>query len=153
MSPKLRWHWPTFSSKKATRAKRARVLLSQEKVGDAEKETAAAHDLLAKSQDFSVRLRASIVEANVEAAAGKTDDALRRIEETLASAKKSGYLGFQLEAQLALGEVQMASGKSAAGRSLLADVRKQAQVKGFRLIANNAARVAAKSAADPKTWK
>jgi len=131
----------------------ARVLLSQEKVGDAEKETAAAHDLLAKSQDFSVRLRASIVEANVEAAAGKTDDALRRIEETLASAKKSGYLGFQLEAQLALGEVQMASGKSAAGRSLLADVRKQAQVKGFRLIANNAARVAAKSAADPKTWK
>ena len=93
------------------------------------------------------------MEANVESAAGKTDDALRRLEETIASAKKSGYLGFQLEAQLALGEVQMASGKSAAGRSLLADVRKQAQVKGFRLIANNAARVAAKSAADPKTWK
>jgi eukaryotic-like serine/threonine-protein kinase len=128
----------------------ARVLLSQEKAGDAEKETSAAHDLLAKSQDFSVRLSASIVEAKVEAAAGKTDDALRRIEETIASAKKSGYLGFQLEAQLALGEVQMASGKSAAGRSLLADVRKQAQLRGFRLIANNAARAAAKSAAGPK---
>ena len=108
---------------------------------------AAARNLLAKSQDFSVRLRASIVEAKVEAAAGKTDDALRSIEETIASAKKSGYLGYQLEAQFALGEMQMASGKSAAGQSLLADVQKQAQLRGFGSIANCAARAAAKSAA------
>jgi hypothetical protein len=79
MSPKLRWHWPTFCLKKATRPKRrvryarleknfgkeglgddeiladtllARVLLSQRKVADAEKETSAARNLLAKSQDF-----------------------------------------------------------------------------------------------------
>ena len=50
----------------------ARILLSQGQVADAEKETSAVHDLLAKSQDFSVRLRASIAEAQVEAAAGKT---------------------------------------------------------------------------------
>ena len=48
----------------------ARVLLSQGKLADAEKEISAVHDLLAKSQDFSVRLRASIVEAQVQAAAG-----------------------------------------------------------------------------------
>jgi eukaryotic-like serine/threonine-protein kinase len=124
----------------------ARVLLWQRKVADAEKETSAARSLLAKSQDFSVQLRASMVEAKVEAAAGRTDDALRSIEETIASAKKSGYLGYQLEAQCALGEVQMASGKSAVGQSLLADVEKQAQLRGFRSIANCAARAAAKSA-------
>jgi serine/threonine protein kinase/tetratricopeptide (TPR) repeat protein len=121
----------------------ARILLSQGKVSEAEKETTAAHDLLGKSQDFSVRLRASVMEAKVEAATGKRDDAVRVLEETIASARKSGYVGFQLEAQLALGEVQTASSKPAAGLSLLAEVRKQAQLKGFRLIANTAARASA----------
>jgi eukaryotic-like serine/threonine-protein kinase len=124
----------------------ARILLSQGKVSEAENETTAAHDLLGKSQDFSVRLRASIMEAKVEAATGKKDAAVRILEETITSAKKSGYVGFQLEAQLALGQVQTASSKPAAGLSLLADVRKQAQVRGFRLIANTAARASANSA-------
>ena len=129
----------------------AQVLLSQGKVAEAEKETSAAHDLLAKSQDFSVRLRASIVEASVHATAGKADEAVRILEETVANAKKSGYVGFQLEAQLALGEVQTASSKPSSGLKLLADVRKQAQLKGFRLIANHAARAPAKSVtAQPK---
>jgi predicted negative regulator of RcsB-dependent stress response len=87
------------------------------------------------------------VEAKVEAAAGKTDDALRSIEETIASAKKSGYLGYQLEAQFALGEVQMASGRAGAGLSLLAEVRRQAQQKGFQLIAYETTRVSGKSPA------
>ena len=124
----------------------ARILLSQGKVSEAEKETTAAHDLLGKSQDFSVRLRASIMEAKVQAANGKKDDAVRILEETITSAKKSGYVGYQLESQLALGEVQTASSKPAAGLSLLADVRRQAQLKGFRLIANTAARASANSA-------
>lgn len=123
----------------------ARVFLSRGKLADAEKETSAAHELLAKSQDFSVRLRASIAEAEVRAVAGRSDEAVRILEETIARAKKSGYLGFQLEAQLALGEVQMASGKTGAGLTLLADVRKQAQIRGFGLIANKAARAPARS--------
>ena len=129
----------------------ARVLLAQGKLADAEKETSAVHGLLAKSQDFSVRLRASIVEAQVQAASGRREDAVRILEDTIASAKKFGYVGLQLEAQLALGEVEMASGKFKAGLSLLGDVREQAQLKGFRLIANKAAaRLSAKSAAPQK---
>jgi len=61
-----------------------------------------------------------------------------------------GYVGFQLEAQLALGQVEIASGKVAAGVNLLADARKQAQARGFLLIANKAARVPAKSATGPQ---
>ncbi len=125
----------------------ARVLLAQGKVAEAEKETSAVHGLLAKSQDFSVRLRASVAEAQVQAAAGRPEDPVRILQETIASAKKFGYVGFQLEAQLALGEVETASGKAAAGFSLLADVRKQAQLRGFHLIANKAATASAKSAA------
>ncbi|MBV9301283.1 MAG: tetratricopeptide repeat protein [Acidobacteriaceae bacterium] len=124
----------------------ARALVSQQKVADAEHETSAVQHLLAKSQDFSVRLRASILQATVQAAAGRREDAVRILEDSIEKAKRFGYVGFQLEAQLALGEVQTASGNAVAGRSLLEDVRKQAQLKGFRLIANKASRALAKSA-------
>jgi len=122
----------------------ARVALAQGRIADAEKATSTAHDLLAKSQDFSVRLRASIAAAQVEAAGGKTSDAVKGLRETIANTKKSGYLGYQLEAQLALGEIETASGDTANGQSVLADVRKQAQQRGFRFIANKAAKASVK---------
>ncbi len=105
----------------------ARTLLAQGKLADAQKETSGVHDLLAKSQDFSVHLRASIAEAQLAAAAGQPQEAVRILQTTIANAKKSGYLGYQLEAQLALGEVEMASGKAGTGLGLLAEVRRQAQ--------------------------
>jgi eukaryotic-like serine/threonine-protein kinase len=123
----------------------ARVALAQGRLADAEKATSTAHDLLAKSQDYSVRLRASIAAAQMQAASGKSDDAVKTLQETIAETKKTGYLGYQLEAQLALGEIEIASGNAAAGESLLADVRKQAQQKGFRFIANKAVKASAKS--------
>jgi len=122
----------------------ARVYLSQRKVAEAEKEISAFHNLLANSQDFSVRLRAMIVGATVEAAAGRSADAVKSLEETIASAKKSGYVGYLLEAQLAMAEVEAASGKAAAGVSLLKDVQNQARIKGFGLIADKAARASMK---------
>ena len=124
----------------------ARILLSQGKLADAQKEISAAHDLLAESQDFSVHLKASIVEGQVQAGAGKPEEAVRILQDTIVSAKKFGYVGFQLEAQLALGEVETASGRVAAGLRLLADVQKQAQLRGFQLIANKAVRASIKSA-------
>jgi tetratricopeptide (TPR) repeat protein len=124
----------------------SRVFLSQGMVADAEKQTSAAHNLLASSQDFSVRLRAAIVGAQVQAAAGRPEDGVRTLEETIASARKSGYAGYLLEAELALGDVEAASGKVTAGLSLLRDVHSQAQLKGFRLIASKAGRAYAKSA-------
>jgi serine/threonine protein kinase/tetratricopeptide (TPR) repeat protein len=126
----------------------ARVWLSRGKIVEAQKEIAASHDLLAKSQDFSVRLRAQIVQAQVLAVAGQPDDARHVLDDTIATAKKSGYLGYQLEAQLALGELQgQAPDSRAQALRILADVRKQAQGNGFGLIANKAARAAAKSVA------
>ncbi len=124
----------------------ARVFLIQGKAADAEKESSAARNLLAQSQDVSVRLRAAIGGANVLAAAGKPEDALRILAETIAAAGKSGYVGYQLEAQLALGEADLGSGRVAAGLPVLRDVRKQAQLAGFHLIANKAALAESKSA-------
>jgi len=128
----------------------ARISLAQDKVADAQKETSAAHDLLTKSQDFSVRLRASIVQAQVQAAGGKPEDAIRTLQETIANAKKSRYVGYQLEAQLALCEVEMKSSNTA-GRSLLTEVRQEANAKGFRLIADKAVHAASKTATSSQT--
>ena len=122
----------------------ARISLAEGNVAEAQKLTAVALDLLAKSQDFSVHLRASIVSAQVDAASGKSDEAIRSLQETIATAKKSGYLGYLLEAQLTLGVLETASGRVEAGESLLSDVRKQAQQRGFRLIANKAAQASEK---------
>jgi hypothetical protein len=50
-----------------------------------------------------------------------------------------GYLGHELEANLALGEIEIASGQTAQGRSRLQTVKQQARAKGLLLIANQAA--------------
>ncbi len=113
----------------------ARILLAQSRLADAQKEFAEVHDLLAKSQDLSVHLRASVAEAELAAADGHTQDAIRILQTTIATAKKSGYLGYQLESELALGKVEITSGRVGAGMNLLAEVRREAQQSGFQLIA------------------
>jgi serine/threonine protein kinase/tetratricopeptide (TPR) repeat protein len=118
----------------------ARILISRGSVADAVKEMDGIRDLLAKNQDFSVRLRASIMDARVQAAAGHVKEALQSLQSTIASAKKSGYLGYELEGQLAEGEMNLGSSNRAAGRETLAEVRTRAQQHGFGLIANQAAR-------------
>jgi tetratricopeptide (TPR) repeat protein/tRNA A-37 threonylcarbamoyl transferase component Bud32 len=121
----------------------ARISLSQGKLEEAQKETSAAQNLLAKSQDFSVRLRALIMQAQVQASS-KPEDAIRNLQETIATAKRSGYLGYQLEAQLALGKVLLKSDKHNAGLAQLTEVRNAAQANGFGLIAKKASQAEAK---------
>ena len=125
----------------------ARILLSQGRLADAQKEFAEVHDVLAKSQDLSVHLRAPVAEAQIAAADGRPQEAIRMLQTTIASARKFGYLEYQLESQLALGEVEMTSGRAGAGLSLLAEVRRQAQQTGFQLIAYETTRVSGKSPA------
>ena len=126
----------------------ARILLAQGRLADAQTEFSEVHDLLAKSQDLSVHLRASLAEAQLAAADGHPQEAIRILQTTIASARKLGYLGYQLESELALAEVEITSGRGAAGLSLLEAVRREAQQKGFQLIAYKATRVSGKSAAN-----
>ena len=53
--------------------------------------------------------------------------------------------GYQLEARLALAEIEIQSGKCNAGRSLLAALEKEAKAKGFALIARKAGFAIAKA--------
>jgi hypothetical protein len=116
----------------------ARALLTLRNVVEAQKEISGVPDLLSKSQDFSVRLRTSIVQAQVESEGGKYPDSVHRLQKTIASANKSGYVGLELEAQLALAQVQIAAGKVAPGQKLLSVVAVRAKQSGFQLIADKA---------------
>jgi hypothetical protein len=50
-----------------------------------------------------------------------------------------GYQGVELDARLAVAEIEMKAGQTAAGRALLAAIEADAKAKGYNLIARKAA--------------
>jgi tetratricopeptide (TPR) repeat protein len=121
----------------------ARALLAQGKSAEARKEVDAATGRAAGMQSEEVRLKLAIVAASVRAASGKSPDlaaAIKSLEATLAEATKYGFVPYQFEARLALGEIEMKSGKTSAGRNRLEALEREAQQKGFGLIARKAAK-------------
>jgi tetratricopeptide (TPR) repeat protein len=117
----------------------ARALLAQNKLDEAGKAIAQSSALLGKTEDLQMRLGLRITEGRVAAASGKSADAVRTIEAARRAAVKSGLVGVELEAGLALGEIEMRSARSAAGRARLERLQMTASAKGFGLIGRKAA--------------
>ena len=70
-------------------------------------------------------------------------EAAKNLNVALAAARQYGHIGYQLEAGLALGEIEMKSGHVSAGRALLRALEKEAKDKGFGLITRKAAAIMA----------
>jgi tetratricopeptide (TPR) repeat protein/TolB-like protein len=102
----------------------------------ADRSTALAHKAGNRPPIFD----AELATARVLSAEGKTAEAMSTLQGVLADAKKFGYVPYQLEARLALGQVEMKSGKVVAGRSRLSALEKEARAKDFNLIAAKAAK-------------
>jgi len=66
------------------------------------------------------------------------ESVVRELEAAVAELSKVHRVSDQFEAQLALGEIEMKSGKPASGRPRLAALEKEATTKGFLLIARKA---------------
>jgi eukaryotic-like serine/threonine-protein kinase len=125
----------------------AQALLAQGKSAEAAKEidTVTAEKL----QDEEVRLELELATAFVRAASGKRADqsaAIKALGATLGEATKHGFVGYELEARLALGEIDIDSSRIAVGRSDLQALERDAKAKGFLLIASKAAAAARRSA-------
>ncbi len=87
-------------------------------------------------------MSAVITAARVQAASKKAaerEEAIRRLREVIARASAAAFPGLILEARLAYGEIEIASGNRAEGRSVLGTVEKESTRVGFGLIAKNAA--------------
>ena len=113
----------------------ARAMLAQDKAADASDAIKHARSLAGKSQNPEVRWRTAIASARLYAA-GK--DELNAI---VAKSRELGYRGIELDARLALAEIEMKDGQTAAGRAHLAAIESDAEAKGYHLVARKAARV------------
>ena len=81
----------------------------------------------------------TISTARVLAATGRLPEAERRLQAAIVEAQQIHFMDRELESRLTLAQVELASGKVAAGRARLAAVRKDAAAKGFGLVARKAA--------------
>lgn len=120
----------------------ARTLVALGRRTEAENEIYVATDLVAKSQNRAAHLDFSLESARIHAASGKLADlieAAKTVHFALAEATKYSFAGYQLEARLSLGEMEVKSGDVAAGRARLQALEKDAMAKGFLLIARKAA--------------
>jgi len=115
------------------------AFLADGKKEEAFKEAGKTAPLAAKSQNLSVQLAFAAARARSEAASQEMGTAKTILKGALAKATRSGYVGYQLESRLALEEIELKSGKSAASRARLEQLQKDAKAKGFDLIAGKAA--------------
>jgi serine/threonine protein kinase/tetratricopeptide (TPR) repeat protein len=123
----------------------AEALLASGDVLEARKQADAAVSLAAKSQSRELRWRAGTVEASALVSTSKQSEitlAAKHLETVAAEAAKDGFLQEQFDSRLALGEIEMKSGKTAAGRARLAALENEATRAGFLLIARKAHRSA-----------
>jgi DNA-binding winged helix-turn-helix (wHTH) protein/tetratricopeptide (TPR) repeat protein len=90
----------------------------------------------------NIRLSVAVTVARIRAASlhnGSLTPVLDALIGTLAKARKLGYFGIELEARLALGEIEVKSGVRTRGRAELQTVERDASQKGFVLLARKAA--------------
>jgi serine/threonine protein kinase/tetratricopeptide (TPR) repeat protein len=116
----------------------SRSLLREGKLEDAQEAITRALMLSKKSSDVTIRLPLAIQNAYTRAAAKDLPEAERLARNVLVEANKLGFVRIELEASLALGEIQMKAKNSALGRTRLQVLEKTARAKGFELIARKA---------------
>lgn len=117
----------------------SRALLQQGEVDEARAAIAEAVRLSEKSRDVTVRISVILDHAYVMAAANNLRGAETTAQDALTRARNLGLFRLQLEASLALGQIQMTGPNRAAGHARLQALAKSARAKGFELIARKAA--------------
>jgi tetratricopeptide (TPR) repeat protein len=120
----------------------AAALLAQGKLAESKQAAARASAISTKSQSQRVRLAVAIVGARVRASSGAAADtaaALRSLRAVRAEAEKADRRGLALEAELALGEVELRAGRAADAQARLEALERDANARGFGLLAAKAA--------------
>jgi eukaryotic-like serine/threonine-protein kinase len=123
----------------------ANGLLAEGKTAAAREAVQHARSLAPKSQSFEVRWRTAVTAARIEtvgeapvhsAAAGA---ARKELAAVITKSQQLGFMAIELDARLALAEIEMKAGQITAGREHLAAVEADAKAKGYNLVARKAA--------------
>ncbi len=125
----------------------ARAMLAQDKSAAASDAIEHARSLAGKSQNPEVRWRTAIAAARLYVA-GKENArnasrmaTQRELNAIVAKSRELGYRCIELDARLALAEIEMKEGLTAEGRAHLAAIESDAKAKGYLLVTRKAARV------------
>jgi tetratricopeptide (TPR) repeat protein/TolB-like protein len=117
-----------------------RALLTLGKNGEAQEAAIRARTLL-RGTDLNEGLPAEIACARADAASGRGDQARKEVEAILRKAMRIGWVNFQLDARLALAEIDLNSVDAARGRTELQTLAGDASAKGFGNVARKARRL------------
>ena len=124
----------------------ARAFLMEGKLREATTEVDQAKLLWGKSLNARQHFYIALLSARILAQGHDPAEAEKRLNLLLDESTRAGLVEDQFEVRLALGEIEMSSGKTAAGHIRLDALVKDARSRGFLLIARKAA-VAAKASA------
>jgi DNA-binding winged helix-turn-helix (wHTH) protein/tetratricopeptide (TPR) repeat protein len=116
----------------------AEALLAEGRAADGAKEVGSTSQAATRSQNSLVRLQFDLVSARIALASGQLASAGSQLRAILSETRKYGYLGVELEANLALAELEVKSGHASAAQAQLLSLEKSARAKGFGLIATKA---------------
>jgi eukaryotic-like serine/threonine-protein kinase len=120
----------------------ARSLLVQ---GKADEAARVIYSVAIEGADTGTRYEFTLASIRVQAASRKPEDrraARESVNALVAETMRNGFKGYELEARLLLGEIEMKSNQSEVGRRTLVALEKEARSKGFALIADKAATAA-----------
>jgi eukaryotic-like serine/threonine-protein kinase len=115
----------------------ARIALAEGKTPEAVEALDAARPLCRRTPDWEEHAKFGITSASIQSAAGKLTEARESLKNVIAEATKHGVVRYQLEARLALCEVE-AKSDPATARAHAKTLEEEARSKGFGLIARKA---------------
>jgi tetratricopeptide (TPR) repeat protein len=110
-----------------------KALLQQGKVADARIQVDLAEKL--QSSDKMIKLDLAIAVARVLSEEKKYTESAHRLNDVIGATNKMGLVGYELDARLALGENQIASGQRGQGLTTLRKVQIDAGRQGLTLAA------------------
>ena len=109
----------------------ARSLAARGKLSEAMASLQRARALLSAGSAFPIRFEIDLASARI--------DADREVlQSALAQAIQHGYVGYEYDLRLALGELEVRSGNAVEGRASLAALANEAGAKGFGLVSRKA---------------
>jgi eukaryotic-like serine/threonine-protein kinase len=125
----------------------ARAMLAQDKAAAASDAIEHARSLAGKSENPEIRWRTAITAARLyvdgkdNARAASRIAVQKELNAIVAKSREEGYRGIELDARLALAEIEMKEGQTTAGRTHLAAIESESKANGYRLVTRKAARV------------
>ena len=97
-----------------------------------------AYPLAQQVSDRAPKFVTALIEAKTKAASGNPAEATKALQTILTETSRNRYLPFEFEIRLALGAIELKTGRADAGRTRMEALEKDANAKGFLRIARKA---------------